>query len=273
MLYSEKMKEICEKLGIDCSKLPNNLYSTLLNEICNCCGTGSGGNDEVLKGLIDNSITEIVIPEGTSKIRMRSFSNCDSLEKVTIPNSVTSIENNAFYYCSNLTDIQIATSVTSIGYGAFNYCSNLTNIKIPNSVTKIEDEVFRDCQKLTQITIPNSVKTIGIQAFRNCYALKNVTFEEPCQITSLTGLFIACSSIEYFEVPSSVTSMGSNPFGNCVKLATIRMKSTTPPKLTKGTLDDTYTPALTTIEVPMEAVETYKAATNWSAYADKIVGY
>lgn len=40
MLYGEKLREICNKLGIDPEKLDDKLYSTLLDEICNCCGTG-----------------------------------------------------------------------------------------------------------------------------------------------------------------------------------------------------------------------------------------
>ena len=42
MLYGEKMKQICEKLNINVNALPNRLYSTLLDEIYNRCGTGSG---------------------------------------------------------------------------------------------------------------------------------------------------------------------------------------------------------------------------------------
>lgn len=33
MLYGEKMKEICEKCGVDRDSLPNGLYSTLLQAI------------------------------------------------------------------------------------------------------------------------------------------------------------------------------------------------------------------------------------------------
>lgn len=43
MLYGQKMKEIVDKFGVDTSKLPNNLYSTLLDAIYNA--NGSGGVD------------------------------------------------------------------------------------------------------------------------------------------------------------------------------------------------------------------------------------
>lgn len=209
----------------------------------------AGGSNEIVKNLIDRSITEIVIPEGITEIGTNAFTDCSHLEKVIIPNSVTNIKTSAFYKCTSL-----------------------TNITIPNGVTKIGDSAFWGCSKLTQIVIPNSVKTIGSSFIRDCTGLKNATFEEPCSITNINGMFLGCMSLEYLEVPSSVTNVGW-AFSNCTQLTTIRMKSTTPPRIQSDSLDANRTPSLTTIEVPTEAVETYKAATNWSVYADLIVGY
>lgn len=44
MLYGEKMKMILDKFGIDTSTLPNNLYSTLLDEIYNSNASGIDDN-------------------------------------------------------------------------------------------------------------------------------------------------------------------------------------------------------------------------------------
>lgn len=44
MLYSEQMKHICEKLGVNPDTCPDGLYSTLLQTICDACdGAGGGG--------------------------------------------------------------------------------------------------------------------------------------------------------------------------------------------------------------------------------------
>ena len=50
----------------------------------------------------------------------------------------------------------------------------------------------------------------------------------------------------------------------------MRVEATTPPTL--GSADAIPT-ATTQIQVPMASVEAYKTATNWSNFADIIVGY
>ena len=50
MLYGEKMEEILQKCNIDCDNLPDKLFSTKLNAICDAVGSGggsggSGGSD------------------------------------------------------------------------------------------------------------------------------------------------------------------------------------------------------------------------------------
>ena len=79
-----------------------------------------GGNDDVVKSLIEGSITSVDIPSGTTQIRDYAFSKCKYFSSVTIPNSVTLIGNYAFQYCTSLSSITIPNSVTIIGVYAFN---------------------------------------------------------------------------------------------------------------------------------------------------------
>ena len=59
MLYSEQMKQILEKFGVDVSKLPDNLYSTLLDAIYNA-DVSSGGSSKDTITLEDG--TELPMP-------------------------------------------------------------------------------------------------------------------------------------------------------------------------------------------------------------------
>ena len=158
-------------------------------------------------------------------------------------NGVTSIGKYAFYYCDSLTSITIGDSVTSIGDRAFYYCDSLTSVTIGDSVTSIGEYAFYYCDSLTSITIGDSVTSIGEGAFYYCESLTSVT------------------------IGDSVTSIGDRAFYGCIRLTDIYVNRTTPPTITSTSIPQT-TP---TIHVPIGSGATYKSATNWSNYADRIV--
>jgi len=205
----------------------------------------SGGDDSVLRDLIERDIASITIPSGTTSIGNNVFSFCSSLTSVTIPNSVTTIGNAAFQGCTSFTSITIPNNVTSIGNFAFQSCTSLTSVTIPNNVTSIGNNAFDYCTSLTSATIGNSVTSIGDAAFNAC--------------TSLTSIII----------PSSVTTIGSRAFQGCSSLTSVTLNATTPPTIGGGTYYGSFNGTYP-IYVPAASVDAYKAASNWSTYASRI---
>ena len=61
MLYTDKLKEILTKLGVDVSKLPDNLYSTLLDAILNADISSGGGSSSKNTITLDDG-TELPTP-------------------------------------------------------------------------------------------------------------------------------------------------------------------------------------------------------------------
>lgn len=61
MLYTDKIKDILLKLGVDVSKLPDNLYSTLLDAILNADISSGGGSSSKNTITLDDG-TELPIP-------------------------------------------------------------------------------------------------------------------------------------------------------------------------------------------------------------------
>ena len=155
---------------------------------------------------------------------------------------ITIIRNYAFSRCSSLTSITIPDSVTSIGTYAFSSCIRLTSIIIGNGVTSIGEGALYG-SRLTSVTIPDSVTSIGDYVFYNSSSLTSVA------------------------IGNSVTSIGSDAFYNCSKLKSVTMLSTTPPTIRASTFPSNFSG---TITVPAGTGDAYKAATNWSKYADKI---
>lgn len=117
--------------------------------------SGGGGGAADTCALDRNTMTELVIPEGTTRIGSSAFSGCNALASLTIPDSVT-----------------------SIGYYAFSGCSALTSLTIPGSVTNIGAYAFYSCDSLTSLTIPGGVTSIGLRAFYSCPSSCNIVFDK-----------------------------------------------------------------------------------------------
>ena len=175
--------------------------------------------DGVITGYTGTA-TDLVIPDGVTRIGNSAFRHCTSLKSVTIPDSVTSIGIAAFTGCTNLTSITIPDGVTSISQTTFYECSMLTSVTIPDSVTSIGSCAFQDCSSLASITIPDSVTSIGAQAFTSCSSLTDITI--PDGVTTINNLiFQDCSSLTGITIPDSVTSIGAQAFNRCSSLASI----------------------------------------------------
>ena len=214
-----------------------------------------------------SGLKSVVIPDSVTSIGGGAFSACRSLTSITIPDNVTSIGNRAFYKCSSLTNVEIPDSVTSIGQETFSFCSSLTSVAIGGSVTSIGEEAFAHCSSLTSVKISDSVTSIGQSAFNNCKSLTSVVI--PDSVTSIGGwAFYDCASLTSVVIGNSVTLIGQQAFEGCSSLTSIMAFPATPPALSSDSLPST----IQSIYVQKSSAEAYKSASNWSSFADKIVG-
>ena len=247
-----------------------------------------------------SNLTTAIIGNGVTRISGYAFRSCRSLASIDIPSGVTDIGSSAFAGCSSLTSMTVDSnntvydsrnncngiintstntlivgckntvipdSVTSIGANAFYGCSGITSIDIPDSVTLIDIYAFAYCSGLTSIDIPGSVTSIGNYTFSNCSSLTSIDI--PSGVTSIGQYtFYQCSSLTSITIPDGVTSIGNGAFNSCSGLTSITVNATTPP-----TLGNAYAFTNTNncpIYVPASSVETYKSASGWSTYADRI---
>ena len=172
----------------------------------------------------------------------------NSVQKIEIGNGVTSIGDYTFYSCYSLSSITIPDGVTSIGQYAFANCYSLASITIPDGVTSIGQYAFRYCYSLASITIPDGVTSIGGHAFRYCYSISSIT------------------------IPDGVTSIEKFAFADCYGVAFYDFTAHTTVPTLSNTNAFTGIAADCQIRVPAALVNAWKAATNWSTYADYIVG-
>lgn len=249
-------------------------------------------------------LKNVTIPDSVVKIGRNAFAHC-GLSEVIIGNNVSVIDEYGFWNCTSLKSVTMPNSVKSIGEAAFTACYNLQEFKgelakdngrilviddaliafapsglteyaIPNFVTSVSDYAFYSCGNLTSVTIPDSVTSIGNSAFVFCSKLTNITI--PDSVTTIgSSAFSSCKNLTSITIPESITSIGGSAFYGCSNLTSVYCKPATPPSAGYDMLhhhyNDNYQPIGCTIYVPMESIEAYKTAANWSRYAVDIVGY
>ena len=170
----------------------------------------------------------------------------ESVSDLISYNDTSNVTNmgNMFQYCSQLkTNPQLDTSsVVDMSY-MFNNCVNLTTIsQIDTSSVTAMSSMFQECRHLTTIDITHMNITSSFDTYN---------FARSCK--SLTKLII--------RNMNTIPALNSSAFGECYHFT--------------GTTNATYNPQGLKdgrIYVPDDKVDALKTATNWSTYADIIVG-
>ena len=216
------------------------------------------------------------LPNLTS-IGVAAFRNTD-IKKVISLGSVLEIAggtsgNNygAFYGCTNLEEMTLPAGLKIIGANAFNGNTQMQlTAGIPESVAVIRTLAFYTCRALTEdINLPN-LTTLEARAFESSGVIKVSNLGK---ITTLLGaasqgVFRSCTNLEEITLPATLTTIQQQAAYGCSRLTTITCLATTPPSLANTNAFGGC--PLEHIYVPAESVETYKAATNWSSFANII---
>ena len=207
---------------------------------------GSGGDTSQENEIITGTLTSYTNDQVTS-IRNYAFYSCTNLTTVSFP-ECTSIGGSAFNNCKSLTTVSFP-ACTSIGSSAFNNCNSLTTVSFPEC-TIIGPYAFRYCSSLTTVSFP-ACTIIGQYAFNNCKSLTTVSF--PACSSIGYDAFRSCSSLTsiYLGISTSVCNLaGSNVF-----------------------LGTNITNTTGSIFVPASLVDSYKTATIWTYFSNRIFSY
>lgn len=225
-----------------CFKYMHNMETIILN------GSRSNYPSDYLNEIINNApyvvIQDNTVTTGDTKFSARYVGGnyysveCDGDSTLSSGNTKSSE-----YEYSAMTSAVIGDCVATIGYGAFIGCTSLTAINIPNNIRIIDTFAFEYCSGLTSVTVGNGVTSIGDSAFAYCKSLTAIT------------------------IPSSVTNIDFQAFNNCTSLTSITIEAINPPTIGSYPFWETND---CPIYVPSESVNTYKSASGWSTYANRI---
>jgi hypothetical protein len=115
--------------------------------------------------------TELIIPDGVTKIGYNACFLNTQIKKLVIPEGVTAIDENAFRNCSELSDVVLPESITEIGKCAFYGCTKLKKINFPKNLKKIYSMAFA-FTGINNMIIPETVEYFASDAFHmHCHPL------------------------------------------------------------------------------------------------------
>ena len=162
----------------------------------------------------DDTITEIVIPEGIKTIGSFAFAGLTKLEKVTLPSTLVTIGQGAFQGCESLTLVAGLENVKFINAKAFLDCDLTDEYSLDNTIA-VSDRAFEGNKNLTKIVLPASAHSVGSYTFSGCEKLAEIVFEsEKIKIGDYT--FENCTSLTEISINTAVISRGS--FFGCTSL-------------------------------------------------------
>ena len=257
--HNERIRTLTEWEGGDDRKLFRAIIDRSVTEICSEARIVCDHTFRDCSGLITADF-----PLATS-IGTYAFYQCDLLASVNIP-LATSIGDYAFAKCTSITDVNYPL-VTSVGGYAFQYCDLLTSANFP-LVRVIGSGLFQYCDLLTSVNFP-SATNIGTNGFCYCTSLVSAKFESVTTVSQYA--FQGCSKLETIDFHKVTSFGGTFIFNRCSKLTTVIIRSETVCKMSNANvLSNTPIKSGTGyVYVPSALVDTYKAATNWSTYANQ----
>ena len=139
-------------------------YADLVDSISG--GGGSVDWEALFKTLIGDTgaSTELVIPEGITKVKQNGVYKNSSVTKVVLPSTYTTPGNYDGYVVGE--------------------CSALTTLEL-GGLEKISESMFRNNTALTSVILPASVAEIRAYAFSGCTNLATCIIERTSGVVSL----------------------------------------------------------------------------------------
>lgn len=197
-----------------------------------------------------------------------SFLDFHAMECLSITsNPAHDFTSSVFRSNYRLKAVIIPDGVSNIGTSCFLNNKNLRILSLPSSVTTLNNYCFQ-LTALDSALLPDSVNSVGISAFNDTRNIKMAIIPDGLSAIK-SQMFSAATCLTRIDIPSSVSSIEDNAFYNCSSLFQVVVRSANPPNLQNENAFRAISDSCL-FYVPRDSVETYKQATNWTVYADRI---
>jgi hypothetical protein len=179
-----------------------------------------------------------------------------------VNNQITKVGYGAFYEDAAITGFSAANVETIAAY-AFRGCSKITSLNVPKLKTVSTSSLY-------QVNVPNLIlselTSMGTYSFGGSSGMKTITL--PKLLIVQSNGFRQNTGVTRIDL-GVCTNIYATGFYNCYALQDLIIRTDSVCALA-NTNAFTGCSKLANIYVPDNLVNSYKAATNWSTYADKI---
>lgn len=222
----------------------------------------------------------IMIPKNITKIATQCFSNVRNINTIIFPSTAALVAGalNIFSGCYSLRIVIFSMTPTiggSMGANIFQECHSLKSIVLPNNYVRFNSSTFYNCFALEKIIAKgvNSNTLSPTNLFYYCYSLNEIVLAASYYLdgTIESGLFQHCESLRSLKF-GDCSAIGSNAFNTCYNMIEYDFTNCTAVPTLSSTTAFNSINALCVIKVPAALETSWKAATNWSTYANYIVG-
>lgn len=219
-------------------------------------------------GVAFRTMEALVGARNATSVGASAFADNRALDYVALP-LVTNINSSGFVNAHSLRKV-IAPVLTAIGNNAFENAFSLEELYAP-SMNFTGTASLQNCHALPGLTRSgNALTSLGSSTFKFGY---NVRYLDLPLVPAIPATaFDAARTLRDIVIGPLCTSIGLNAFVGNYDLRRMRLQATTPPTLASvGSISGHS--ELLVIEVPAASLAAYQAATNWSAFAARMVGY
>lgn len=236
----------------------------------------------------NKSLASFAVPAATTKIGDGAFLGCTAMAKFSVADDNENYSAGAegkyiqskdaetiLCYAPKAAGTEFAGNFKTVAPYAF-YKSALESISLPactsygdyslseTPITSLEVKglvgryVAKDCKALKELTVGCTEVPFGVTA--GCDALEKVTFTKPTVVVKQDA-FAGCTALKSLDLGSVLAILEADCFKGS-GIETLTVGSTFAPAMADGVF--TAENSGITVKVPVDLVETYKAANGWS---------
>jgi len=191
-----------------------------------------------------SEITNLVIPEGVTKIASASFNDVTNIQTITLPSTLTTWENKAFSGCTGVTDVySLANPVTLTWSESENNFKaeketqmHVLDVEMWKSKFPSANATFVNDMTQVSYTATAVVSAFDADIFPGATAMYGNFFDSETgtgnaifggKLTAVAAnAFAGTTTLTSITLPDGLTTIGANAFKGCTGLTTMNLPAT-----------------------------------------------